>query len=661
MSVQERAAWKNKVHNRAMLVLCERSIWQAITVVVLLASATRSLAAVAVDPGTIAGQVTDSTGEPLGGVTVTIVQLNRQVISDDDGKYSLTRVPAGTYIVAYARLGFAPQRRDVVVGNGRTTTIDIALQASAFEVAAISVTATPRASDPQSTAPDLAVLGGHEKLRRQEASLGGSLEHLPGVANIATGKQAGKPVIRGLSGNRVRILSDGVAMDFQQYGVRHWANVDPFLAERIEVVRGASSVLYGSDAIGGVVNVIPRSIPHATGGSAFVRGRILGEYSGNNGELAGGVALEGAAGDVGWTGSLVRRSAGNVRTPNTPTAEQTGVGTDPRFSGLLNYTDYDQLSGSIGIGYHARVGTFAATYTGWRDEHNFLLPTGDGVGQRLENDVVLGKATLAPLQNWLIHPTVSYLRNVRQSNRPGAARDQLPDAVVVDIELQSYTGRLEAEHSALGPLAGRIGLEYGFQDQHSRGVELLVPSATIRNFAAFFYEEVRLHRFSLSLGGRYDSRYQRAAPDDRLRLPDYEIGETDAALQQSYQVVTGSVGLAYMTTDDLTIAVNAGTGFRAPSIFELHAYGSHGGGAAFQIGNPSVEREASINTDLSFRWQSRRLQAKLTGYRNGIRTYIYLVNTETVDSVTGIPIMRAIQGDAVLWGMDASLQAQLLP
>ncbi len=611
-------------------------------------------------PGSIVGRITDSAGEAIGGVTVTIMQLNRQVVSDDNGGYRLSQIPGGTYVVSYVRLGYAPQTREVVVEEEKSTTIDIVLRSSAIQVAAVAVTATPRAADPQISAPDVAVLYGRDKERKQQTSLGSSLEHLPGVANIATGRQAGKPVIRGLSGSRIRVLNDGIVMDYQQYGVRHWASVDPFLAERLEVVRGASSVLYGSDALGGAVNVLPRRIPQSIDGSAFLRGNVLGEYSSNNNEFAGGLALEGGAGGLGWTGSLMRRSAGNMRTPNAPTAEETGVGTDPRFTGVLDHTDYDQLSGTVGLGYHTSYGMFAAHYTGWRDEHNFLLHTGGGIGQNLENDVAQGKAVLALKGNWLVRPTLSYLRNLRQSNSADATRDELPHAVAVEIELESFTGRFEAEHSGQGSLAGRAGAEIQYQSQESRGVEPLVPSARIWNLGAFLYEEARLGKWSLSFGGRFDFRTQRAEPDQRLSLPDYRIGETEQALEQSYRAITGSAGAAYRASQNLTVATNVGIGFRAPGIFELHVYGIHGGVAAFQIGNPSLDREVLLNTDVSLRWRSSAVEARLTGYRNGVDNYIYLVNTEEIDSISGFPIMRTVQGDAQLWGMDASLQAQLL-
>jgi iron complex outermembrane receptor protein/hemoglobin/transferrin/lactoferrin receptor protein len=511
------------------------------------------------------------------------------------------------------------------------------------------------------TSADIDVLAGREKTSLETSALGESLDKLPGVTNIATGSQVGKPVIRGLSSNRIRILTDGISMDYQQYGVRHWANVDPYTAERIEVVRGASSVLYGSDALGGAVNIIPNQIPDASDGHTNVRGKALSHYSTNNNEILGALQLEGKYGGFGWTGTLIRRSADNINVPHAKTATETGLGTDPKFTGELDYTDFDQLNGSLGIGYHTGFGRIDGNFIHWDDEHNFLLPNGKGIGQKLENDLLQVKGLFPFGSNWIVQPTLSYLENLRQSNRAGSPRERLPDEIVIDLLLKTYTGRLVIEHDKIGVFAGQFGMEYMYEDQDTRGSVPLTPSATIANYAGFVFEEAELGRFLLSLGMRFDEREQEVEPDERMQLPDYDAGETDGILKQTYQVFSGSIGGAYRFTENLVLAGNAGRGFRAPSVFELHVYGEHGGIAAFQIGDPNMKEETSLNTDISIRWRSPGLQAKATAYRNAIDNYIYLYNTGEIHSQSGNPIMKTTQVDAVLLGADLSVQAQILP
>jgi iron complex outermembrane receptor protein len=610
----------------------------------------------------IVGKVTDTFDVSLADVEVRIPQLDRETATDEHGLYRFENIPVGTYLVKFQFYGYASTSRKITVPARVSVTLDVKLQLVPLEMHTITVTGTPYICDPLSASPDTDILTGREKMDRQSSALGASLEKMPGVTNISTGSQVGKPVIRGQNSNRIRILTDGIGMDYQQYGVRHWPNVDPFLVKSIEVVRGASCVLYGSDAMGGVVNMIPRHIPSSSEGEFFLRGNILTEYYSNNSERVGGLILDGAYRAFGWTSSIIGRKADNLTVPNKRTSAETGIGTDPKFTGELDYTDFEQFNWSLGIGYQARFGKIFANYYRWSNQHNFLLPDGQGVGQNLENDTFQLNGLFTLGNNWILKLKSNFLKNLRQSNKEGSPRNKLPEDIVIDLLLKNYDARCVLEHGPVGPVAGQFGFEYVYSDQDTRGEVPLVPTAKIRNFASFAYEEAQLGSFSLSFGARVDIRSQRVMPNEILRLPDYDAGETDEVLRQNYSVFSGAVGLVYRLSENLAMAGNIGRGFRAPSIFELHVYGVHGGIAAFQIGDAFMREETSMSTDLSLRWQSPRIQAKGTVYYSNFDNYIYLINTgEFFQALSGsqIPIMKTIQGDAVMSGADFSVQAQV--
>jgi hypothetical protein len=214
----------------------------------------------AVETGNIFGRVTDISGQPIQYASIKLPKFKKETKTDADGFYSLQNVLFGDHLMVFEIFGFAAQNKRIHVSD-KSVTLNVKMQPSFIETHTVTVTGTPTLQDPLSSAADIGVLAGRNKEEKQVADLGQTLDDLPGIASITTGSQVGKPVIRGLSSNRIRVLSDEIAMDYQQYGVRHHANVDPLLSQRIEVVRGASSVLYGSDALGGVINVIPRSIP----------------------------------------------------------------------------------------------------------------------------------------------------------------------------------------------------------------------------------------------------------------------------------------------------------------------------------------------------------------------------------------------------------------
>ncbi|MFP4261671.1 MAG: TonB-dependent receptor plug domain-containing protein, partial [Opitutales bacterium] len=219
------------------------------------------------------------------------------------------------------------------------------------------------------TAADVSALYGEEKLRRQSANLGEMLEHLPSVSSIATGSGAGKPVIRGLSGSRIRVLQDGIGVNYQQFGVRHPPNLDPFLTERVEVVRGVSSILYGSDAFGGAVNAISPSIKYSSGDHWNHGGRATYRYESGNDLHTGALSLDLARENWGLTGAFVRRDAGNLTVPDVETwggPPPTGQPSDiPRFADELDFTDFEQTNGMLKGGY--RFGNAEATlrYERW--------------------------------------------------------------------------------------------------------------------------------------------------------------------------------------------------------------------------------------------------------------------------------------------------------
>jgi len=615
--------------------------------------------------GAVQGTVSNEAGEAMPGVNIAFPQLNRGTVSKADGSYRIENIRAGTYVLTFSFIGYQSVNREVTIEANQTTTLDVTLEPRLIQSETITVTGTPYASDPLTTPADVDVLSGDAKFSKQQTSLGSSLDELAGVSSISTGSQVGKPVIRGLSGSQVRVLDDGVAMDYQQYGVRHGPNVDPFTSERIEVVRGAASVQYGSDALGGAVNVISNSIPNALDRDPFITGQLLSEYATNNKELVGGIHLEGANEGWGYTGTLIRRSAGNMSAPDVPTFTETDNTEAPKFSGELDNTDYDQLNGSIGVGYTGNFGQISAEYSRWSNEHNFLLPNGSGLGQNLENDVVQIKGNINLGNNFILNPKFTYSENLRQSNPGGAnaaPRTELPDEgfAHLDILLKSYSAKAELEHPAVGPFRGTVGMEYNYQDQETRGVEPLVPSAAITNFATFVFEKAELGNLTLSTGFRFDARTHEAEPNDALNLPDVDAGETAEVLSQEYYEFSGSLGATYQFSDQLALAANIGRGFRAPSLFNLHVDGIHGGVAAYQVGNPFLDSERSLNTDLSLRWRSQKVTAKVTAYRNTIRNYIFLVNSgEFANGGQGPPILESVQGDARLLGANANVEAQL--
>jgi len=625
--------------------------------------------------GTVTGTVTDTDGDPLPGVQVIDPALQRGTTTDAEGQYRIDKLPLGNHTLEFRFVGYQTAVRELTLEAGETATVDVSLKTQVLETEGVTVTGTARARSTLRAPQDVDVMGTEDLQSGRSASLGKLLQdNVDGVSSIQTGSQAGKPVLRGLSGNRIVLLKDGIAQEYYQFGVRHFPATNASEAERVEVVRGASSILYGSDALGGAVNVISKPAPTTGIDELDVGGTASTQYYTNNNERVGSVDLRVAQGNVGWRVGLERRVAGNFHTPDTPTffdTQKGGTFGDPKYSGEVPFTNFEQWSGYGQVGMQGEFGTLQLYGDYWSNAHNFLLPTGgpndsnpnssppDGLGQNLEHSNVVAKGNLVA-DGFVFKPRLSWQRSIRQSGAPGTTLDDIRDGgglggfdYPLDLKTDIYTGRLEVAHPTIGALSGTVGAEVQHQDADTRGPAELQPSARTWNAGVFLFEDLDLDPVTLSFGGRADVRTVEAVPNERTTDPDQ--------LENTYTTLSGAVGASYAFGDGVAIATNLSSGFRAPSIFELYASGVHGGVAAFQVGNPDLDPERSYSADLSLRVRRDRVTAEVTGYINRIQNYISLENTGETHDGSGLPVFAADQTDAVIPGVEAMVEASPLP
>ena len=626
--------------------------------------------------GTVEGTVTDESGRPLAGVNVYVPDLERGTATQADGAYRLAGLPARTLALRFSFVGYETDVRQVATVLGEPVTLDVAMTPSLLQGKEITVTGTPTAQDPLQATQDVDVVPPEELALQRTAALGDVLERsVPGAASVKTGAQAGKPVLRGLSGNRIRLLKNGIAQEYYQFGVRHFPMTSLNEAERIEVVRGASSILYGSDALGGAINVITKPLPDAGLG-----GRAGAQYFSNNNERAGALELSGGARrdarTVGFRVGVERRVAGNFTTPDAPTFFETGEGGrfgDPKYTGEIPFTDFAQWSGYGQAGLDGTFGSVQLFGSYWQNRHNFILPTGGpdddnpespspvGLGQDLEQTSLALKGSFLA-GRFVLKPRLSWQRAVRQSAGSGNTLRAIDEAdggfaYPVDLAKDVYTGRLEVLHPDVRRFSGTLGLEATYQDGASRGPVPLEPASTAFNVGAFAFEDVRFSRLTLSVGGRLDYRRQTADPPQETRDA---LGLREEDLERTYTTLSGSLGANYCLLEGVALVSNVGAGFRAPSIFELYANGVHGGVAALQQGNPDLSPERAYSFDLGVRVRTGRLTGEITAYQNRIRNYVYLQNTgQRVPD--GPPIYTSDQTGATITGLEAAAEVAVLP
>ena len=575
----------------------------------------------------VAGQVIDPGGNPLPGAQVRLVELDRLVLSDSQGRFLLRRVPSGRFTLGVHLAGFASHHGVIAVPGGEIT---IELAPSRFEDE-VSVTASPFAVSRLDVAQQVDAVAGAEIKRESTASLGQALAATPGVSNIPTGEGLGTPVIRGLSENRIRVLNSGVPLNHQQFSWRHSPNVEASLASGVEVVRGPASVLWGPDAMGGVINVLQPPLLVSHGDEAIVRGEVALGWGSNADELTGRGEVEGAVGAVGWNLGLVRRDSGDFRTPD----------------GTLENTDFEQTNGNATIGISGAWGTARLRWNHWELETGFYRPPGFRLG--LEDDLFAGDLYL-PTKVGDVDLTVGNQTNLRK-----AFPAELGGRPAVDLELVTRSLRAGLQHRPIGPFRGRVAAEYvGLSNTpQPQDISGLLPEYTSDGYAVMLFEEGRFNRGDdgfdrviVSFGARWDTSDLEVPPDVGRDLPD--------GFSNDYSHRTGAVGLVVRLDRSLSLAGNLGRGWRPPNAFELFADGIHNGVSAVQIGNPDLEEESNLNGELSVRYESDRLRGYMTGYRTEFDRFIYIADTGEMQGA--LPVFEYRQTDATIQGFEASLE-----
>src|SRR2546421_573703 len=444
---------------------------------------------------TLSGRVAGPDGDPVAGATGTVVELHRVALTRADGAYRFADLPPGHYTITVRGLGFAPVARDVVVRGA--TTLSVTLTRTAIWVEPVTVTAT-RAPLAAGLSPLPTEALSEDNLRREQSvSLAHALANLPGVEALTTGQQIGKPVIRGLTGPRVLVLEDGSRLEDYSWSDEDGPSVDARLAQRVEVIRGPASVLYGSDALGGVVNGIPEDLPDANGGPRALRSGFEISGASNNAELEGAARLEGASGGWGWRLFGIGRFASSLHTP----------------AGELDNTGFNALSGEAAVGRRGARGSTTLRYTRYGGEFKLLEAEGPATGEaggperklsedrvQFAGDYLVAGVRLETKAQWQRHSLIEV------SDTGVSPGGQPLEGTAFDLLLTTFTIDALAHHTAGTRVAGTLGVSGVAQSNDTRGRVPLVPDARVRSGAVFGFEQASLGRVRVLAGARLDAR-----------------------------------------------------------------------------------------------------------------------------------------------------------
>src|SRR6202165_4897094 len=576
-------------------------------------------------PPSISGRVTDAGGQPVDQVTVRVIELRRGARTGTDGRFTIAEVPRGTYTVSFAVIGYAPRVRKVTVGDAEST-VDVPLKTSALELPAVQVSASAEATSPLNSPQPIVVASAENLMKLRPTNLGEALEATAGVRNNSSGQAAGKPVIRGLTNNRVLVLDNGQRLEHNQGGDAHFSSGGRAASPRIEVIRGPASVLYGSDAIGGVINVIEPDLPDAIGRAPLVHGTMTGGFATGNRQPDGSLTLEGASSGLGYRASVTGRTAENVRTATY----------------TLGNSGYHNVGGAGTLGYRGPWGSLTGRYTYRNDRLNLTTEDSTATGRAGTADHRGHVDLSARLGSSRLDWGVGYERNQRHE-----WADATTTREAFGMRQKSYTTDAHLHHSSVGPFSGLVGFSGEYTSDANFGQEFLEPDSKASDAALYLFEQTDVGRWNFSFGARYDYRHLSVAANA-------DLGNPAASLQWSS--VTGNFGALYHVSEPVALVLNVGRGFRSPSTFDLFATGPHEATQTFERGNPNLKTETSLNTDAALRIQSASAAIELGTFVNLIQRFIYTVPAGQVDSASGLDIYDVVQGDAVLRGFEGQIQ-----
>lgn len=557
--------------------------------------------------GSIEGTVIDAaSGETMPGVTVLLYDHDRGTSTDAEGRFSFSNVPAGTQDLRLQRVGYLTKETSVVVTAGEIASVTLEMTETVFRSDEIRVTGR-RSSNGNMTTEIERVVSGSSLRRQLGRTIAETLDDEPGLAQRSMGPAPARPVLRGLGGDRLLILEDGGRTgDLSATASDHALAIEPMTAEHIELIRGPSALIHGSNTLGGVINVVRGQIPTDNTDSRIWSLSTQAE-SVNTG-LAGGLTSSGnLAGDFAYRFDSSIRNTNNLGTP----------------VGSLDNTGMRTYNGSLGVSYIRPWGMVGVS--GNLMDMEYGVPGGDGITDAHPNgvDIEMYRRYLEVksfihsnsdfINRFDIQGTYAYYTH-RELEKPTTPTDR--DIVGSEFGVLTTNLRANMHHGSYGFIdKGVIGL-WGEHRDYASGGFTHTPATNEYALAGYLFQETTLNRVNLQGALRYD--YRLVAPQQERQS--IFIGQIR---NRSYGGFSGS----FMATMPVSEHFKAGTtvmrSFRTPGVEELYAEGPHLANYSYEIGNPDLDSERGWGTEVFLRSRHSSSVFNLALFRNQFSNYVF--------------------------------------
>lgn len=497
-------------------------------------------------------------------------------------------------------------------------TADSAKKATAKTLEEVTVTGTPLGQSADQVIAPVAVLSGEDLDDRRSNTLGETVSSIPGVTTTYFGPGVGRPVIRGLDGPRVAVLSDGLGSnDASNISQDHAVTLEPFLADQIEVLKGPSTLLYGSGAIGGVVNAVDGRIRETTMGESFTGRAELRYDAGSNG-FTGMSRVDTGTDRYNLHADAVYRSSDDYDLPD----------------GILANSAVETRTGAIGGSLFGDWGFAGLSASRYLNEYGNPAEPGDDVDPPVT--LTMAQTRYELKAGW--NDAISGIDLVKFSLGHTDYQHTEFEGDEIGTKFLSIGNelRLEAIHSQMAVWRGAFGVQGGNKEFQAIGEEAFVPTTQTKAVGLFLVEHGEWDQLNLELGARGDRQSSEPEMDDK----------------RSFSLLSLSVGGRWSFNDAWHLSLNLDRAQRAPAEEELFANGPHVATATFEVGDPMLRKETSNQAELGLHFHGGMLEAEISTYRNRFDNFIYLADAGLDDPESELPIRIWTQTDATFRGFE---------
>nr|WP_299036150.1 TonB-dependent receptor [uncultured Tenacibaculum sp.] len=589
----------------------------------------------------LSGKITDTNNQPLLGVEIYSDQLHKGTITNEDGTYNLQNIPNGKVTFNFSFLGFKTIAKEFHFNN-ENISFDVQLEESIFKIDEVIIS-TPFNKLQSENVMKVERLSARAIQKTGATTLSEGITNIAGVSQISTGASIGKPVIRGLSGNRVLVYTQGIRLENQQFGGEHGLGINDAGVAGVEVIKGPASLLYGSDALGGVLYIQPEKFVPENTTKLNVSQRYFSNTLGTNTSLGFKSSLKN------WQflarGTYAQHAdykTPDYRVTNTRFNEKDlklGIGFhEKNFSSELRYNfNNSKLGLTEGIGEQTKETHLATPY---QDIDNHIISLHTHVFfKKSKLDIDLGY-TINNRQEFEEH------HDHEEGENEEEHKHHEEGEAALDMKLKTFSYNTKYHLPKFGKFEVLVGAQGLHQTNTNFGEELLIPNATVNDFGVFTTANFEWNdNTSLQAGIRYDNR---GITTERHEVAHEDEIHVFEAIDKSYNSFTASFGAKTKLFDAVTTRINIASGFRAPNLAELTSNGVHHGTNRFEVGNNNLVNEKNLQFDLSLDYNTEHFELFANGFYNKLNDYIYLSPTGEIEDEA--PVYTYLQENAKLYG-----------